>query len=66
MDLYSLGWTADRQAEMEEKRVGGWAARVCAEHRGAVDLLSERGTHRASIAGALHHEGVRQIGRAHV
>lgn len=59
MDLYSLGWTADRQAEMEEKRVGGWAARVCAEHRGAVDLLSERGTHRASIAGALHHEGVR-------
>lgn len=61
MDLFSLGWTADRQAEFDQTNMSGWAARVCAEHRGAVDLWSERGTTRASIAGALHHEGVRPV-----
>lgn len=58
--LTELGWTADLQAawnDVCESGAGLSPARVAAEWRGAFDVWNEEGERRATVAGALHHEG---------
>lgn len=59
MNLFEMGWTADRQAEFESRGGGRDCvpARIAAEWRGAWDAWCEKGAVRVSMAGALRHQG---------
>lgn len=52
-DLVALGWTAELAASLE---AGHIPARVSAQHRGAYDVLAERGEQRVRLPGRFLHE----------
>ncbi|MEM9189499.1 MAG: ribosome small subunit-dependent GTPase A [Myxococcota bacterium] len=62
MSLEELGWTADQQAELDERHAEGLRpARICLELRGEYRIWDAEGEHRAVAAGALQHEGDRPV-----
>ncbi|MFK7989841.1 MAG: hypothetical protein AB8I08_27730 [Sandaracinaceae bacterium] len=59
MNVFEMGWTADRQAAFEEREEapGEMPARVAAEFRGAWDVWTAGGVKRATMAASQRHEG---------
>jgi len=56
-DLTTLGWDDRRREEFEPHRAAGLVpGRVAVQHRGAWDVLTERGELRVDATGRLRHE----------
>ena len=66
MSLLSLGWRESDQhflLNLREQHQDPelWAARVAVEHRGAYEVISERGPCSAELTGKLRHESIDRL-----